>query len=100
MKSFLQTGTPLVYLPLHRSHLDYLLITWTSWHFGLRLPHIASGDNLNLSGLGLGSILTVLFLIAYRGCLDGFFVPLALFSFVVVLTSVMKVERMLFIGLY
>ncbi|KHJ95765.1 Acyltransferase [Oesophagostomum dentatum] len=47
-----KTGIPLVYLPLHRSHLDYLLITWTSWHFGLRLPHIASGDNLNLSGLG------------------------------------------------
>uniref|UniRef100_A0A158PBV5 PlsC domain-containing protein n=1 Tax=Angiostrongylus cantonensis TaxID=6313 RepID=A0A158PBV5_ANGCA len=46
------TGIPLVYLPLHRSHLDYLLITWTAWHFGLRLPHIASGDNLNLSGLG------------------------------------------------
>ncbi|PIO70943.1 Acyltransferase [Teladorsagia circumcincta] len=47
-----KTGIPLVYLPLHRSHLDYLLITWTAWHFGLRLPHIASGDNLNLSGLG------------------------------------------------
>ncbi|KIH43480.1 Acyltransferase [Ancylostoma duodenale] len=47
-----KTGTPLVYLPLHRSHLDYLLITWTSWHFGLRLPHIAAGDNLNLNGLG------------------------------------------------
>ncbi|CAJ0933967.1 unnamed protein product, partial [Mesorhabditis belari] len=47
-----KTGIPLVYLPLHRSHLDYLLITWNSWHFGLRLPHIASGDNLNLSGFG------------------------------------------------
>ncbi|EGT47222.1 hypothetical protein CAEBREN_10958 [Caenorhabditis brenneri] len=47
-----QTGIPLVYLPLHRSHLDYLLITWCNWHFGLKLPHIASGDNLNLSGLG------------------------------------------------
>uniref|UniRef100_A0A8R1HPI7 PlsC domain-containing protein n=1 Tax=Caenorhabditis japonica TaxID=281687 RepID=A0A8R1HPI7_CAEJA len=47
-----QTGTPLVYLPLHRSHLDYLLITWCNWHFGLKLPHIASGDNLNLCGLG------------------------------------------------
>ncbi|KAK6753338.1 hypothetical protein RB195_012750 [Necator americanus] len=47
-----KTGIPLVYLPLHRSHLDYLLITWSSWHFGLRLPHIASGDNLNLNGLG------------------------------------------------
>ncbi|KAF1751187.1 hypothetical protein GCK72_017741 [Caenorhabditis remanei] len=47
-----QTGIPIVYLPLHRSHLDYLLITWCNWHFGLKLPHIASGDNLNLSGLG------------------------------------------------
>ena len=47
-----ETGIPIVYLPLHRSHLDYLLITWTVWHFGIRLPHIASGDNLNLSGLG------------------------------------------------
>ncbi|CAI2355502.1 unnamed protein product [Caenorhabditis sp. 36 PRJEB53466] len=46
------TGLPLVYLPLHRSHLDYLLITWCNWHFGLKLPHIASGDNLNLCGLG------------------------------------------------
>jgi glycerol-3-phosphate O-acyltransferase len=47
-----ETGIPIVYLPLHRSHLDYLLITWSVWHFGIRLPHIASGDNLNLSGLG------------------------------------------------
>lgn len=47
-----KTGIPLVYLPLHRSHLDYLIITWVNWHFRLRLPHIASGDNLNLSGLG------------------------------------------------
>ncbi|CAJ0568427.1 unnamed protein product, partial [Mesorhabditis spiculigera] len=47
-----KTGIPLVYLPLHRSHLDYLMITWNSWHWGLQLPHIASGDNLNLSGFG------------------------------------------------
>ncbi|CAD6196426.1 unnamed protein product [Caenorhabditis auriculariae] len=47
-----KTGVPLVYLPLHKSHMDYLLITWCAWHFNLRLPHIASGDNLNLSGFG------------------------------------------------
>ncbi|KAE9551115.1 hypothetical protein FO519_005673 [Halicephalobus sp. NKZ332] len=52
LKKAEDTGIPIVYLPLHRSHLDYLLITWTVWHFGLRLPHIASGDNLNLSGFG------------------------------------------------
>lgn len=43
---------PIVYLPLHRSHLDYLLLTWTVWHWQIKLPFIASGDNLNLSGLG------------------------------------------------
>ncbi|PAV59232.1 hypothetical protein WR25_09882 [Diploscapter pachys] len=45
-------GIPIVYLPLHRSHLDYLLITWCNWNFGLRLPHIASRGNLNLGGFG------------------------------------------------
>ncbi|KAH7701596.1 Protein ACL-6 a, partial [Aphelenchoides avenae] len=52
LKEAEQTGIPLIYLPLHRSHLDYLLITWTVWHWRIRLPHVASGDNLNLSGLG------------------------------------------------
>uniref|UniRef100_A0A915DK78 Phospholipid/glycerol acyltransferase domain-containing protein n=1 Tax=Ditylenchus dipsaci TaxID=166011 RepID=A0A915DK78_9BILA len=46
------SGIPIVYLPLHRSHLDHMLITWTLYHWGIRLPHIASGDNLNLNGLG------------------------------------------------
>uniref|UniRef100_A0A0K0FM91 BcDNA.GH07066 (inferred by orthology to a D. melanogaster protein) n=1 Tax=Strongyloides venezuelensis TaxID=75913 RepID=A0A0K0FM91_STRVS len=47
-----KTGIPIIYLPLHRSHLDYLLITWIVWHWDIRLPHIASGDNLNLTGFG------------------------------------------------
>ncbi|TKR88465.1 hypothetical protein L596_012704 [Steinernema carpocapsae] len=47
-----KTGIPIIYLPLHRSHLDYLMITWTVWHWNLRLPHIASGDNLNMFGFG------------------------------------------------
>lgn len=47
-----QSGVPILYLPLHRSHLDYQLITWVVWHWGIRLPHVAAGDNLNLSGLG------------------------------------------------
>lgn len=55
-----QDNLPIIYLPLHRSHLDYLLITWTSWHWNLQLPHIASGDNLNLSGFGYSLIRHVL----------------------------------------
>ena len=41
---------PIIYLPLHRSKLDCLLITWTLWNFGIRLPHIAARDNLCFTG--------------------------------------------------
>lgn len=52
LKKAEKSNIPLVYLPLHRSHLDYLILTWTVWHWQIKLPYIASGDNLNLSGLG------------------------------------------------
>ena len=43
---------PIVYLPLHRSHLDYILLTYILWHYDIRVPHVASGDNLNFSCFG------------------------------------------------
>ncbi len=46
-----QTHT-LVYLPSHRSHADYLLLSLLLFDRGLMLPHIASGDNLNLPVVG------------------------------------------------
>ncbi|KAI1702794.1 acyltransferase domain-containing protein [Ditylenchus destructor] len=52
LKNDEKSGIPFVYLPLHKSHMDYLLITWSLYHWGIRLPHIASGDNLNLKGFG------------------------------------------------
>lgn len=52
LKEAEKLNIPIVYLPLHRSHLDYLILTWTVWHWQIKLPFIASGDNLNLSGLG------------------------------------------------
>ena len=45
-------GHPVIYMPLHRSHMDYTLLTWTAFHFNLPIMHVASGENLNLSGLG------------------------------------------------
>ncbi|NVK42785.1 MAG: glycerol-3-phosphate 1-O-acyltransferase PlsB [Oceanospirillaceae bacterium] len=42
----------LVYLPCHRSHLDYLLMSWALYRHGLMLPHIAAGDNLDLPVVG------------------------------------------------
>ena len=46
-----QTHT-LVYVPSHRSHMDYLLLSLLLFDRGLMLPHIASGDNLNLPVVG------------------------------------------------
>lgn len=37
----------IVYLPSHRSHFDYLLLSYTLYHEGLVPPHIAAGINLN-----------------------------------------------------
>ncbi|MEM7001628.1 MAG: glycerol-3-phosphate 1-O-acyltransferase PlsB [Pseudomonadota bacterium] len=42
----------LVYVPSHRSHLDYLLLSYLLYYRGLMIPHIAAGDNLNLPILG------------------------------------------------
>ncbi len=42
----------LVYVPSHRSHLDYLLLSYLLFHRGLMIPHIAAGDNLNLPVVG------------------------------------------------
>ncbi|MGE0625468.1 MAG: glycerol-3-phosphate 1-O-acyltransferase PlsB [Pseudomonadales bacterium] len=41
-----------VYLPSHRSHIDYLLLSYLLFYRGLMIPHIAAGDNLNLPLVG------------------------------------------------
>lgn len=40
-------GHGLVYVPCHRSHMDYLLLSYVLYHQGLVPPHIAAGVNLN-----------------------------------------------------
>ena len=42
----------LVYVPCHRSHIDYLLLSYVLYHRGLMLPHIAAGDNLDMPFVG------------------------------------------------
>lgn len=42
----------LIYLPCHRSHMDYLLLSWALYRHGLMLPHVAAGDNLNIPVIG------------------------------------------------
>ncbi len=42
----------LVYVPCHRSHIDYLLLSYVLYHDGLMPPHIAAGRNLNMPLIG------------------------------------------------
>lgn len=37
-----------VYAPSHRSHLDYLLLSYVLFHRGFMIPHIAAGENMNI----------------------------------------------------
>jgi glycerol-3-phosphate O-acyltransferase len=41
-----------VYVPCHRSHFDYLLLSYICYEKGLQLPHIAAGINLNMPIVG------------------------------------------------
>lgn len=45
-------GNGIVYIPCHRSHIDYLLLSYVVYKRGLSPPHIAAGANLNLPLLG------------------------------------------------
>ena len=40
-------GHEIIYIPCHRSHMDYLLLSYVIYHQGLMPPHIAAGINLN-----------------------------------------------------
>lgn len=45
-------NTPLVFLPLHRSHLDYILVTFILLNNDIRCPQVAAGENLNIPVFG------------------------------------------------
>ena len=41
-----------IYVPCHRSHIDYLLLSYVIYYKGYAIPHIAAGINLNMAGIG------------------------------------------------
>jgi len=43
---------PLVFCPSHRSHVDYLVLSYVLWQHGVAPPHIAAGANLAFFPLG------------------------------------------------
>ena len=45
-------GNEIIYVPCHRSHIDYLLLSYLLFRNGLTTPHIAAGINLNMPVIG------------------------------------------------
>ena len=41
-----------IYVPCHRSHIDYLLMSYVLHDEGLHVPHVAAGINLNIPVIG------------------------------------------------
>ncbi|AIR89758.1 glycerol-3-phosphate 1-O-acyltransferase PlsB [Pseudomonas cremoricolorata] len=42
----------IIYVPCHRSHIDYLLLSYLLFRNGLTPPHVAAGINLNMPVVG------------------------------------------------
>ncbi|KAM4031423.1 glycerol-3-phosphate acyltransferase 1, mitochondrial isoform 2-T3 [Anomaloglossus baeobatrachus] len=47
-KAAAEMKAPLVFLPVHKSHIDYLLLTFVLFCHNIKAPHIAAGNNLNI----------------------------------------------------
>jgi len=45
-------GAPVVLCPSHKSHIDYLVLSWALWHRGYQAPLVAAGSNLSFFPLG------------------------------------------------
>ncbi|KAI8331761.1 putative acyltransferase [Chlamydoabsidia padenii] len=42
----------LILLPCHKSHVDYLVVSYLMFRLGLQIPHIAAGQNLDMPVVG------------------------------------------------
>lgn len=52
VRELARNGHEIVYVPCHRSHMDYLLLTYVIYNEGLMTPYIAAGINLNFWPVG------------------------------------------------
>ncbi len=47
-----RAGAPIVICPSHKSHIDYLVMSWVLWKRGYQMPVVAAGANLSFFPLG------------------------------------------------
>ncbi|MBR9907605.1 MAG: glycerol-3-phosphate 1-O-acyltransferase PlsB [Gammaproteobacteria bacterium] len=52
IRALAEAGHEIIYVPCHRSHMDYLLLSYVIYKEGLVPPHIAAGVNLNFFPAG------------------------------------------------
>lgn len=52
LKKVSEENVPMIFLPLHRSHLDYILVTFILFMNDLRAPLVAAGNNLMIPFFG------------------------------------------------
>ncbi|XP_034631630.1 glycerol-3-phosphate acyltransferase 1, mitochondrial [Trachemys scripta elegans] len=48
VKAATKMNLPLIFLPVHKSHIDYLLLTFVLFCHNIKAPYIAAGNNLNI----------------------------------------------------
>jgi glycerol-3-phosphate O-acyltransferase len=51
IKTMSQEG-PLIFAPCHKSHIDYLVLSYMLFHHNMPVPHVAAGKNLSFWPLG------------------------------------------------
>lgn len=52
IKKLAEKGYTIIYIPCHRSHMDYLILSYVLYNQGIVPPHIAAGINLNFWPIG------------------------------------------------
>lgn len=52
IKSILKTKQPLVLLPTHRSHMDYVILSFVCMAHNIQVPLVIAGDNLRMPIVG------------------------------------------------
>lgn len=65
----LQKEVPVIFLPTHRSHLDYILLTFVLFNYNIKAPYVAAGENLLIPFFGLVIWLIIVFA---RSSLEAF----------------------------
>lgn len=52
LQQFCKKEVPVIFLPTHRSHLDYILLTFVLFNYNIKAPYVAAGENLLIPFFG------------------------------------------------